>query len=96
GKEGSAEVNVNGFNQNMTTLDIQTSTFVGGAHETWLAGDQYLQETMDDGQLIYTFRDKTSGLSGNFKMVSVKTLELAFSTLIQVKSISVTSTGPKL
>ncbi|MBR0191237.1 MAG: autotransporter outer membrane beta-barrel domain-containing protein [Thermoguttaceae bacterium] len=67
GKEGSAEVNVNGFNQNMTTLDIQTSTFVGGAHETWLAGDQYLQETMDDGQLIYTFRDKTSGLSGNFK-----------------------------
>jgi len=67
GKDGiSTVVNVNGFNENMTTLDIQTSTFVGGAHETWLAGDQYLQETLD-GQLIYTFRDATSDISGNFK-----------------------------
>ena len=66
GKEGNATVNVNGFNENMTTLDIQTSTFVGGAHETWLAGDQYLQEDLD-GQPIYTFRDATSSVSGNFK-----------------------------
>lgn len=66
GKEGTATVNVNGFNDNMTTLDIQTSTFVGGAHETWLAGDQYLQEDLD-GQPIYTFRDATSSISGNFE-----------------------------
>lgn len=60
GKDGTAVMNINGFNSNMTTVDFQTTAFFGGADERWLAGDQYRLEDLDgDGvaEKIYNFRD---------------------------------------
>ncbi len=61
GKEGDeTTININGFNKNMTTLDVQTTTFFGGADERWLAGDQLrwttkeIQTTEDGAYLVET------------------------------------------
>lgn len=39
--DSTTTVNINGFNKNMTTVNLQTTAFAGGADERWLAGDQY-------------------------------------------------------
>jgi|GEM_PF-3865982 len=60
GKDGTAVMNINGFNSEMTTVDFQTTAFFGGADERWLAGDQYrIEDVNGDGtpEKIYNFRD---------------------------------------
>ncbi len=51
--DSTTVVNVNGFNSNMTTLDVQTTAFFGGADERWLAGDQYYIDA--EGNVAWNF-----------------------------------------